>query len=457
MTRLNLNHVPQDVISVCQTLWTNGFDAWVVGGAVRDLIRAGTPHDWDVATDARPTQVAKLFRSPGCSVISTGEAHGTMTVMFGPGRAYEVTTFRGDGDYQDGRHPDRVVFKNSIEEDLARRDFTMNAIALNPVTGELRDPFGGLEDIQQGVIRAVGDPLERFAEDGLRPLRACRFAATLQMGVDLAIMEAIPARLGVFKMVAAERVQQEWLKCLQATYPSVGFRLMAETGLLDATSREFAPMRGCHQNQYHEHDVWNHTLAVLDACPQDPILRLAALLHDVGKPATCQPHPTRQGDNTFYEHEHVSADVARQLLHDLRFSTADLTRVVHLVKHHYIRYEPSWTDSAIRRWVQRVGDSHVVDLIALARADIQGKGQAKTPLDEAVLDELQVRLAAIRQAPGNATGLKQLTVTGKDLLDIGIPQGPRVGQVLNALLEWCLDDPSRNTREALLAHAATIA
>lgn len=443
---------PKDVLHICQVLYEKGYEAWLVGGAVRDALLDREAHDWDVATNARPEKVASLFRK----VIETGIQHGTVTVMLN-GQGYEVTTYRGDGDYSDGRRPDEVQFLDTIEEDLARRDFSMNAIAYDPIRDLFTDPFEGMDAIDQKLIKAVGDPLQRFSEDGLRVLRAARFAATLGFKIGIYTFEAIRPSLGTLAKVSIERVRDEWLKAMLAPKPSVAFEVMLDTGMLEALAPELMPMVGCQQNKYHAWDVWQHTLVVVDACPaNDPILRMAALLHDVGKPAS-KGAKEGTGDATFYDHEIVGEDLARDFLSRMRFSVRERERVTHLVRHHFVRYESDWSDTAVRRWVRKVRPEHVADLCVLARADIVGKGPSESKLDTKSIDELEQRIKALNEAAAMVTSTKLLAIDGSDVMArLGIGPGQTVGKVLNALLERVTEDPTINNREALLGLVDTI-
>lgn len=402
--------IPQEAIQICARLQELGHRAYLVGGAVRDTIMGREAHDWDIATSAKPGAVMVAFDR----VAPTGLHHGTVSVIV-KGEPYEVTTFRSDGDYSDGRRPDSVAFVESIEEDLARRDFTVNAIAFDPVTGDLVDPYGGQSDIELKLIRCVGDPLARFSEDGLRCLRAVRFAATLGFQVDPQTLAAIPACVPVFQQVAAERVTAEWLKAIMAPVPSTAFRLMADTGLLEATAPEFVPSFGCGQNRYHGYDVWNHVMAVLDACPPDPIVRLAALFHDVDKPTCKGTHP-KHGDVTFYNHEDVGAETTDAIMRRMKFSTETRERVVHLVRHHLVMYERGWAAAAIRRWVRKIGRDNVGQLLELARADILGKGPAQVPLDVTTLDHLAERLATLQVKDPIVQNTSELAISGRDVM-----------------------------------------
>ncbi|MEO6599439.1 MAG: CCA tRNA nucleotidyltransferase, partial [Polyangiaceae bacterium] len=280
-----LNHsVPNEVRELCARLREGGFRSWIVGGCVRDELFAQLDGkatdirgDWDIATSARPEQVQKLFRR----VIPTGIQHGTVTVMVKQ-TGYEVTTLRGETEYTDGRRPDAVYFVDDIKDDLARRDFTINAIAYDPLEDQLIDPFDGIADLRARVLRAVGDPALRFGEDGLRVLRAARFVATLEVELEANTARAIAPSLDSYRKVSAERVRDEWLKATKAKRPSRAFEVMREHGLLAITAPELIESVGCEQNRYHAFDVWNHALHCLDNCPQNPVLRMAGLLHDVG-------------------------------------------------------------------------------------------------------------------------------------------------------------------------------
>ncbi len=264
------------MLDICKELRSAGERAWVVGGCVRDTLRGDRVSDWDVATTARPEKVQKIFRK----VIPTGIDHGTVTVLW-KGQPFEVTTLRGEGAYSDGRRPDHVVFVEDIDRDLARRDFTVNALAYDPVDGQLVDPFGGLADMRDKVLRAVGDPSERFQEDGLRILRGARFVATLDFELDPGTEAAFRGALDTFRKVSPERVREEWMKAMKAETPSRAFEVMRRTGILEVTYPELLEQVGCEQNQWHAYDVWNHTMRVLDESAADPVERIAALLHDL--------------------------------------------------------------------------------------------------------------------------------------------------------------------------------
>jgi tRNA nucleotidyltransferase (CCA-adding enzyme) len=343
-----------------------------------------------------------------------------------------------------------VRFVQTIEEDLARRDFTVNAIAFDPVTGDLVDPFGGQDDIEHKVIRCVGEPMARFSEDGLRLLRAARFAATLGFTIDGATMVAMCDSAHMLDKIAAERTQAELSKAIMAEVPSTAFEILTATALLERVIPEFVPMYGCGQNRYHGYDVWRHTLAVVDASPPDLVVRLAALFHDVDKPTCKGTHP-KHGDVTFYNHEEVGAETTDAIMRRLKFSTEIRERVVHLVRHHLVMYERGWSAASIRRWVRKIGRDNVGQLMALARADIAGKGPAQVPLDSTLLDHLAERLTTLQVNEPIVQNTSELAISGRDVMqEWGIGPGPQIGAALRELLELVTDRPELNEREALL-------
>jgi tRNA nucleotidyltransferase (CCA-adding enzyme) len=439
--------IPADVVGLCQRLRDAGKRGWVVGGCVRDTLRGVSAKDWDVATDARPEEVKKIFSR----VIPTGIKHGTVTVLLG-GEPYEVTTLRGEGKYVDGRHPEQVVFLDDIEEDLARRDFTFNAIALDPLDRTLVDPFGGRDDLAAGLLRAVGTALNRFCEDGLRILRAARFAAVLECDIESETLTAMGESTAhdTLRRVSVERVHDEWLKSLAARRPSIAFEVMRRTAVLPLHAPELAACEGVplpddggdeagdlSSGTSSGVDVWSHTMAVVDGCPPDPVLRLAALLHDLG-------HPESPDD-----HARVGADRADALLQRLKFSNDDRRRVVHLIRHHHLGDPSSWTDAEVRRWLQKVTPEHFEDVLALAEANCLGRG-----IDPDGRVETRRRLgqrARAELASGAALTTRELEVGGKELMvELGLSPGRHIGELLDRLLDRVIEDPTLNQRERLL-------
>ncbi|MDR3171594.1 MAG: HD domain-containing protein [Treponema sp.] len=435
--------IPPLLKEVAATFLSHGKQVFLVGGAVRDLLRGKEATDWDLATDAQPEAVIAMFRR----VIPTGIKHGTVTVHF-KGHALEVTTFRTESSYSDGRHPDTVYYAATIEEDLSRRDFTMNALALELPRGRLIDPFDGAGDVRRRLIRCVGNPAERFVEDGLRTLRAVRFAAQLGFEVESSIIETIPRFLSVTAKVAPERIRDELDKILASPQPSRGFLLMEQTRLLEPLLPELALCRGIEQKGFHRFDVLDHSLLACDFAAQEsaPLsVRLAALLHDIGKPHTRRLDET--GVWTFYRHEHESARLSRNLLSRFRYPNTVIDGTVHLIKEHMFHYEESWSDGAIRRFIIRVGEENLDALYKLRRADAYATAGRELLPDFLLplITRVDAALAGTR-----AFSLKDLMVSGKDLMAIGIKPGPRMGIILSELLETVVDDPELNTREKLL-------
>ena len=436
--------VPHSVVELCRRLERAGFRAWAVGGGLRDLLMERVPKDWDLATSATPQQVMKVFER----VIPTGIAHGTVTVMLGK-EGFELTTLRGEGAYSDGRHPDSVHFIEDIEQDLARRDFTVNAVAYDPLADKLIDPFGGVRDLRARVLRTVGTAADRFGEDGLRVLRAARFVATLGFELEADTERSIPGALGSFAKVSPERVREEWLRTLGAELPSRGFEVMLRTGILGVTCPELVEQHGCEQNRYHAYDVWTHSLQCMDACSRGAVHRLAGLLHDLGKPRTRAMSDKTQ-DYTFYNHEAVGAGMAEVWLKRYRFSNEQCERVVHLVRHHLICYSEDWSDGAVRRFVRRVGPANIDDLLELGRADALAKGRP-VEAELAALERLRERIEQAAEQ-GVALGTRDLAIDGGDVMQrLGCRPGPIIGRVLEALLQRVLDAPELNERDALLA------
>lgn len=448
---MDIGRVPERVLELCERLIRAGHEAFLVGGGARDLLLGRPVSDWDVATSARPEAVIALFPR----AIPTGIRHGTVTVLLDGGHLpVEVTTYRGEGAYSDGRHPDEVHFVRSLDEDLKRRDFTINAMALDPRGLTLYDPLGGEADLSRRLLRAVGCAEERFAEDGLRLMRAVRFAAVLELDVEEATLAAVAKNRARLRRVSVERIRDELLKLLMAPRPSVGLRLMQQTGLLDEVLPELVPAVGLGQNRYHHLDVFSHSLEVLDGVPQDAVLRLAALLHDVGKPQTAEPHPERPGELRFHNHAEVGASLCETIALRLKLSGAERDRLAALVREHAFALS-GITPAGLRRMLRRVGDERLPDLLLLKRADIRGKLMVEERLR--LLEALQDALA-VEQARKPALSTSALAVDGKTLMArLGLRPGPLVGQLLRQLLERVIEEPDLNQPEALLRLAEGLA
>jgi tRNA nucleotidyltransferase (CCA-adding enzyme) len=364
------------------------------------------------------------------------------------GLMLEITTFRREGAYPDARHPEHVHFTRDPLEDLARRDLTVNAIAWDPRNQELLDPYGGIPDLVRGVLRAVGDPVERFREDALRPLRAARLAAVLEMTLDDDTRAAMASSVERARLVAVERVRDELERLMAAPKPSTGLELLREAGLLELWMPELTRGYGVPQNRWHAWDVYDHGIRAADAAPAEkPVVRWAALLHDIGKPDT---RVERAGEGTFYNHQFVGAEMADRLLARLKFPLETRARIVHLVREHVFDYQPGWGDAALRRWLRRVGVDAVADLFDLRIADVMAKGRDEEEYYPGYLEEMRARIERLL-AESRALRVSDLAVNGHDVMRVlGVPPGPRVRETLEALLEEVLDRPSRNTREHLL-------
>jgi putative nucleotidyltransferase with HDIG domain len=451
-------NIPPAVREIAGIFSDSGRQLYLVGGAVRDLLRGKKAKDWDLATDALPEEVISMFRKPRGGkapgfVVPTGIKHGTVTVHF-KGQPFEVTTFRAETGYSDGRRPDQVKFGVSIEKDLSRRDFTMNAVAYKLPGGLLIDPFNGEGDIKAEIIRSVGDPVERFAEDGLRPLRAMRFASQLGFRVDEAVMAAIPKALPLTAKVAPERIRDELDKIIASSRPSAAFLLMEKTGLLELTLPELASCREVEQKGLHKFDVLDHSLLACDFSAREDAsqeVRLAALYHDIGKRITRRLDES--GVWTFYKHERESSRMTKEIMLRFRYPNAVMNRVCRLIEEHMFHYEENWTDAAVRRFIIRSGEECLPDLYKLRRADAYATAGVEPPPD--FLLPFQCRVEKVLAA-GRALSLKDLAVSGYDLKEARVKPGKQMGIILKELLEAVVDDPSLNSREKLLEIAAKI-
>jgi tRNA nucleotidyltransferase (CCA-adding enzyme) len=442
--------IPEGIRVIARALHAAGHQAYLVGGCVRDVQRGVCPDDWDVATDARPDELLALI--PGARYENR---FGTVAVPLHDG-VHEVTTFRRDGTYSDHRRPDDVTFGDTLEEDLARRDFTVNAMAIelgrDGEPGPTIDRFGGGDDLAAGVLRAVGDPVTRFREDALRMLRAVRFAATLGFVVEPATRAAITAEASLAAHVSGERTFAELVRLLAADRPSGGLRIAEETGLLRVLAPELARQRGIPQAKVPGEDLWDHTCRTVDAASPElsdglPLARFAALLHDVGKPATFS-------DGHFVGHEVAGAELAAAWLDGLRAPKAFTARVANLVRHHMFAYAPEWSDAAVRRFIRRVGLADLDAVLDLRAADNVGSGLA---LSVDGLEELRGRCRT-QIAERVALERGDLAIDGDDLLRVvGMTPGPAIGRLLDELLERVIADPMLNQRDQLLAIARALA
>ena len=438
--------VPEDVAAVVRRLQERGHEAFIVGGCVRDALRGVEPMDWDIATSARPEAIQSAFRRS----LYTNR-FGTVAVQTAE-REVEVTTYRVESDYADHRRPETVSFTDSLEADLSRRDFTINAMAWRPAgeDGELIDPFGGRDDLERRLLRAVGDPNERFDEDALRMLRAVRFATVLQLEIDGPTAAAIQANAHLAAGLSGERIQREIVKMLEVPVPSTGFRMLGDLGLLAVIFPELEICKQIPQDKAVAQDVFEHSLITLDATPVgDLVLRLAGLLHDIGKPDTF-------ADGHFHQHEFVGEAKARAILRRWKLPKETIVQVTHLVRHHMFWYQTEWTGSAVRRFVRKVGLEQIPALFALRRADNIGSG-ARPSARMYALDDLWERVQEeIQHATAFST--RDLAIDGHDLMTVvGMPEGPAIGRVMKELFERVLDEPELNEREKLLELAREMA
>ncbi|MCK9368986.1 HD domain-containing protein [Candidatus Dojkabacteria bacterium] len=456
--------MPNYVIKVARILSKEGYECFLVGGALRDVVLGITPDDYDLATDAVPEVMLNIFPK----AVSTGAKFGMVSALVtgedGQVNEVQVTTFRSEENYIDGRWPSKVTFVKEIEKDLGRRDFTFNAMALDltkvkeekgEMEWEVYDPFDGSADLKNKVVRAVGTPLERFKEDGLRAMRACRLASQLGFEIEKDTFEAIKKSLPVVAMISAERVRDEFVKMIKnSPKPSVGIELMRTTGLLELFIPELLEGFGVEQKLFHADDVYHHILKTCDSAPKD--IRLAALFHDIGKPRK------DMGNGHFYGHDVEGAKMAEEIMTRLRFSKSEIRRVSALVRSHMFYFphieddmtqeekekikEKEWSDSAVRRFIAKVGEENLEDLFEVRIAD--ATSNPKTAFRPEEISLLQERISEVR-AKDMALKISDLKITGDDLMKMGVPKGPKIGRILNELLEKVLDDPSINTKEIL--------
>lgn len=440
MTPYTMPPIPQGALFILDRLASTGHTGYVVGGCVRDALLGRAPNDWDVCTGAKPHEMQAVFAD--CRVIETGLKHGTLTVLH-DGEPYEVTTFRVDGEYTDHRHPDEVIFVENVIDDLARRDFTINAMAWNPSTG-LVDAFGGQEDLKRRLIRCVGEPEKRFTEDALRILRALRFASVYNFLIEEKTAQAIHALKHTLHDVAAERIRVELCKLLCGRGAEDILRQYAD--VIFEILPELAPMQGFeqHKPEHHLFDVWEHTLHAIGAVEPTEILRLTMLLHDSGKPSCFTMDET---GGHFYGHAKFSVEIAERALTRLRVDNATHDAVMTLVKHHDIPLEME--KPAILRRLNQFGEEGLDLLISVHRADGIAKGVLHPEVPNAWARDMRKAVAEVLAEKPCFT-LKDLAVNGRDLMAAGVAKGPLLGQTLNALLEAVMDGTVPNEREALI-------
>lgn len=442
--------VPKEVSSILAELTKAGYKAYLVGGCVRDILLKRVPKDWDVTTSAKPEEIQKIFPESvyenkfGTVGVKTDSEDKALVIV-------EVTTFRREEKYTDFRHPDKIEFAKTVEEDLSRRDFTVNALALGAAEGmvqELVDPYNGQADLKKEVIRAVGNPEERFKEDALRLMRAVRFVAELGFVIEDKTAEAIKSHAYLLEAIAKERIRDEFIKLIMSDKngPALGVATLEHLGLLKYIIPELREGINIGQNKHHIYTVWEHNLRALDYTAKNnfPLeIRLASLLHDVGKPRV------KEGDgpdSTFYAHEVVGAKMALKILDRLRFSKEIIEKVVHLVRNHLFYYNVGEvTETGVRRFISRVGIENVDDLLKVREADRIGSGVPK-----AVPYKTRHLQFMIEKLKADPVGPKMIVLNGSDVMKLlSIEPGPKVGWILSALLDEILDDPKKNTKENL--------
>ena len=431
--------MPDNAKIILDTIHKAGFEAYIVGGCVRDALLGRQPGDWDITTNAMPQDVKKLFRR----TIDTGIQHGTVTIMFGK-EGYEVTTYRIDGKYEDSRHPSEVTFTRDLTEDMKRRDFTINAMAYNDEEG-LIDRFGGEQDLEDRIIRCVGDPRERLSEDALRIMRAVRFAAQLDYEIDEGTVEAIKELAPTLDKISAERIQTELVKLLISDHPE-RIETAYELGITAVVLPEFDRcMETPQNNKHHAYSVGGHIIECLKNVAPDRILRLTMLLHDIAKPDTISVD--EEGINHFYDHDAIGAEVARKIFRRLKFDRETMDRVCNIIRYHDDRFPV--TPRNVRRMMNRIGTQDFPYWMDVRYADTMA--QSEYMREEKLKDLEDIRRVYAQIIRNNdCITVKDLCVSGKDLMDAGISPGPMMGQILSAMLEDVLDEPSHNTKDYLL-------
>ncbi|ERI95626.1 HDIG domain protein [Clostridiales bacterium oral taxon 876 str. F0540] len=432
----------EDVSYILGTLIENGYEAYIVGGCVRDSIIKKQLKDWDITTNAKPDDILRLFEK----TIPTGIKHGTVTIVLNKNN-YEVTTYRIDGDYSDNRHPDQVIFTSSLREDLSRRDFTVNALAYNDIDG-LVDMFHGIDDLHSSLIKCVGDPDKRFNEDALRMLRAIRFSCQLDFNIEEETYKSISKNSYLLKNVSSERIRDEFCKMLLTSKPSRGIKMLLETRLIDYIVPELKESVGFDQkNPHHDKNVFDHIMSVLDNSEENLIVRLGALLHDIGKPRTFTID--KKGIGHFYGHNVVSAQMAEEILKRLRFDNKTMEKVIIIITEHMTAYN-HMKNRTLKKFISRVGVDNLEDLFQLQIADSKGH---KKDADFSPIIRRREEVKKILES-GEPFTVSQLKINGNDLIALGFKPGKYIGTILNELLEKVMEKPELNNRDSLLKIAA---
>ena len=442
--------ISRDIEELAAIFRDAGFSLYLVGGAVRDTILGKENNDYDFTTDAKPDEVKKLFRR----TIDTGIRHGTVTVIF-RGSHYEITTFRTEGSYNDSRHPDSVEFVTSLEEDLRRRDFTINAFAASLPDGKIIDMHDGMKDLRKRIIRAIGDPEERFGEDALRMMRACRFSSQLGFSIEDRTAAAMKDLHSTISKVSAERIKEELWKLIAGPYPEKGLEAMRLSGIMDEILPELSAAYGFEQGGMHQETLYEHLVLALAAARDHgyPMtVKLAALFHDIGKTVT-RKEGNGSREWTFYGHDRVSAEMTEKIFRRLKTSNEERENVSHLIRCHMFSYTPDWTDSAVRRFISRVGIDSINDLFFLRVCDMSATIGHRVVPDNLLAFSERINAELDK---GNALTLKDLRIDGKKLMDLGIKPGPVMGEILKRLLDEVIEAPSLNNPEYLEKRALSL-
>ena len=427
---------PPFVRKILSTLTQAGFEAYVVGGAVRDLLMDKEVKDWDFTTNATPEQIQSLFQTTFYE-----NEFGTVGIPYRD-HIYEITTFRTERGYKDRRHPEHVTWGKTLQEDLQRRDFTINAMAFD-LKGDIVDPYQGQKDLHQKLIRAVGVPTERFQEDALRLMRAIRIATELAFTIEETTFQAIKENAHLINEIAKERVRDELIKIVRTRHAADGFLFLYNTGLLEHIIPEIIKGYGLEQSGHHTTDVWTHSLMSLKYCPsKDPVIRFATFLHDIGKPVTARGEGK---EVTFHNHEVVGNTLVRQIMERLRFPKKDVEKAALLVRWHMFTVDEHITDAAVRRFIRRVGKENINDIMDLRIGDRLGGGCKNATSWR--LRKFQRRILEVQETP---LSVKDLKIDGNDVMKIlKMHPGPKVGKILQELFEEITDDSSKNTKEYL--------
>jgi poly(A) polymerase/tRNA nucleotidyltransferase (CCA-adding enzyme) len=445
--------IPQEIIDIAQKLYQNGFEAYLVGGCVRDLLLDISPKDWDITTNAKPIEIQKIFENSvyenefGTVAIKTNSQIPSLKII-------EITTFRSEGKYLDKRHPSEIIFVSSLKEDLARRDFTINALAIKipPINNDLEiiDYYNGLDDLKNKILKAVGNPNDRFNEDALRLLRAIRIATEFKLTIESETQKAIKNNARLLQIISKERIRDELIKIIMLDNASSGIEDLHKFNLLTYIIPELENTIGVSQNKHHIYDVWEHSLKSLDYAARKNFsleIRLASLFHDIGKPQVKQG----EGENaTFYNHEMVGAKITKKILIRLCFPKEIVDKVTLLVKYHLFYYNvEEVTEAGVRRFIKRVGRENIDDLIKVREADRIGSGVPK-----ARPYRLRHLLFMIDKVNSDPISVKNLKINGNDLMtNLNLSPSKRIGYLLNILLEKVLDNPKLNNKEKLLEEA----